>query len=246
MSAQVTFLFYGALNDFLVANRQYKNFNHIIDGTPSVKDSIESLGVPHVEVDVIIINGHSVDFSHLLSPGDNIDVYPIKEGKQKFNVRHLIEKINGVPAFVLDVHVGKLARSLRMLGFDALYTNSYTDQEITELAMTENRVVLTRDIPLLKRKILKWGYWLRSQHPDQQLQEVINQFELKKHIKPFFRCLNCNGLITSVEKKEIVERLEPNTIKYFDEYFMCTSCHKVYWKGSHYDRMLKFIKQYGL
>jgi uncharacterized protein with PIN domain len=246
MSAEVTFLFYGTLNDFLIADRQYISFNYIIEGTRSVKDVIESVGVPHTEVDIIEVNGLSVDFSYLLAPGDNIQVYPVREGKQKINAPHLIEKITDVPAFVLDVHLGKLARNLRMLGFDALYSNSYTDKELTEIAVAENRVLLTRDIPLLKRKILKWGYWLRSQHPNQQLQEVITYFGLKEHIKPFFRCLDCNGLIASVEKEEILGRLLPNTIKYFDEYFICTSCHKIYWKGSHYDRMLQFVGQYCL
>jgi hypothetical protein len=122
MSAEVTFLFYGTLNDFLIADRQYISFNYIIEGTRSVKDVIESVGVPHTEVDVIEVNELSVGFSYLLTGGDNIHVYPLAEGKQKIHSQHLIKKLTDVPAFILDVHLGKLARSLRILGFDTLYS----------------------------------------------------------------------------------------------------------------------------
>lgn len=246
MSAEITFLFYGALNDFLRAGRQHISFIYRIEGTPAVKDVIEAIGVPHTEIDVIEANGLSVDFSYLPTSGDIIHVYPVREAKQKLNAQHLIEKTNDVPAFVLGVHLGTLVSKLRMLGFDVLYTNSYSDQEITDLAVAENRIVLTRDVSLLKRKVLKRGYWLRSQDVYQQLEEVINHLELHKHFKPFYRCLTCNGLITRIEKGEIQDKLEPNTIKYFDEYFVCSTCRKIYWKGSHYERMLQFIQQYSL
>lgn len=156
---------------------------------------------------------------------------------------HPLELTPGNPVFILDVHLGKLARRLRMLGFDSLYLNTYTDTQIVEIASNQTRIVLTRDVNLLKHKVLQTGqgYWLRSQNPDKQLIEVLNQFKLYSSTKPFFRCINCNGIIQRVVKETVLSHLEPDTILYFHEFYQCNTCGKVYWKGSHYEKIERFI-----
>jgi len=143
--------------------------------------------------------------------------------------------------FVLDVHLGKLARILRMLGFDALYRNDYDDHDIVRIAENEKRIVLTRDTKLLRFKVIEHGYWLRSTDPDLQILEVASRYNLFLKFDPFHRCLECNGIIEKVNKESISEKLEPKTVIYFDEFFKCTDCNRVYWKGSHYEYMNSYI-----
>ncbi|MCD4696611.1 MAG: Mut7-C RNAse domain-containing protein, partial [Bacteroidales bacterium] len=144
--------------------------------------------------------------------------------------------------FILDVHLGKLARYLRMLGFDTLYENNYPDPQIIDIAKKEKRIILTRDVGILKNSAVTHGYWVRSQNPREQLREVITRFDLSVNIKPLFRCMECNGIIEKVDKKEIIDQLKPKTKKYFNEFFRCTQCKKVYWEGSHYKKMINSIK----
>ncbi|HUU28835.1 MAG TPA: Mut7-C RNAse domain-containing protein [archaeon] len=149
------------------------------------------------------------------------------------------------PKFILDVHLGKLARYLRMLGFDTLYENNYQDPEIVKIAEAEKRIVLTCDLELLKIKAVKQGLLIRSRNPVEQLTEVILHFNIYQQIKPFYRCLVCNGIIIKVAKETIVNRLPPETKLYYDEFYQCTACDKVYWKGSHHLKMKDFINKLG-
>jgi uncharacterized protein with PIN domain len=146
-----------------------------------------------------------------------------------------------VPRFVLDVHLGRLARQLRMFGFDALYERDYADDQIAQISATRNRIVLTRDLPLLKRNLVKWGYWLRSQVAEEQLLEVFRQFGLPETIRAFYRCIDCNGIIGQVSREAVIHQLQPLTLTNFHDFYQCSSCQKVYWKGSHYDKMQAFI-----
>jgi uncharacterized protein with PIN domain len=158
------------------------------------------------------------------------------------NVTHLRETPLRNPKFILDVHLGKLAKYLRMLGFDTLYETDYTDFHIVDIATAQNRTILTRDVSILKIKSVTHGYWIRSQNPFKQLVEVIRRFDLTMTIKPFSRCTSCNGSMEKVTKESVMDRLEPKTKQYYEEFYQCESCKKVYWKGSHYENMKKFIE----
>ena len=236
------FRFYEELNDFLPPDKKKKFFVHNFECNPSIKDVIESMGVPHTEVDLILVNGDSVTFSYQLKDDDVVSVYPVFESLDISNVTHLREKPLREPKFVLDIHLGKLAKYLRMLGFDSLYQNSYKDSEIIKTSLEQKRTILTRDVALLKNSEVTHGYWIRSQDPKEQLKEVIKRSDMSKSIRPFFRCSDCNGIIKEVSKELILDKLQTGTKKYFNEFSQCTDCGKVYWQGSHFKKLRNFIE----
>jgi uncharacterized protein with PIN domain len=229
------FHFHHELRDFFTEPGTAISVQYGFDGKPSVKDAIEAIGIPHTEVDTIVVNGAPVGFGYHLADGDAVSVYPasfVPDLPSRVALRG-----EPRPAFVVDVNLGKLARLLRMLGFDAAYRNDFNDHEIAELAEGEGRTVLTRDRRLLRFKVIEHGYWLRSDDPRVQISEVIRRYGLSPLIKPFKRCLVCNGRIEPVEKEKVIERLEPRTKIYYEEFYICSGCSKIYWKGSHYDHM---------
>ncbi len=242
MPKSAKFRFYEELNDFLPLDKRKKVFSYDFEGNPSVKDAVEAIGVPHIEIDLILANSKSVVFSYHLQDCDMISVYPVFESMDISNVTHLREKPLREPKFILDVHLGKLARYLRLLGFDTLYETDYKDSRIEKIAQTQNHTILTRDVSILKIKSVTHGYWIRSQHPVEQLTEVIRRFDLNSNIKPFSRCTVCNGIVEKVTKESVMNRLQPKTKLYYEEFYQCESCKKVYWKGSHYDNMKNFIE----
>ncbi len=233
--------FYEELNDLLPKDKRKKRFEHKFFGNPSVKDVIESLGVPHGEVDMILVNGNSVNFSYTLRDGDDISVYPEFESMDISNVQYLRERPLRVPKFVLDVHLGTLARYLRMLGFDSLYKNNYSDDEIINLSLNEKRTILTKDKGILKRKEITHGCYVRSIYPVVQLKEIAERFDLYKSFKEFSRCMECNTLLKPVDKNKISGRLPPKVKEFQNEFYICESCNKIYWPGSHYKKMKKII-----
>jgi len=236
------FRFYAELNFFLPADRRQVNFTHQFDGRVSVKDMIESFGVPHTEVDLILVNGESVDFSYLVQDDDQISVYPIFES---FDITPLVRvrpKPLREPRFVLDVHLGRLAAYLRMLGFDTLYPENYDDEVLAEISSHEHRTLLTRDRGLLKRNRVTHGYYVREIDPRQQIVEVVRRFDLFRLIQPFQRCVHCNSKLEVVSKEAVWERLHPDTREFYDEFRICQTCDRVYWKGSHYERMQELIE----
>jgi uncharacterized protein len=239
----VFFRFYAELNDFLPQERRMVDFKYIVDKHPSVKDTIEALGIPHTEVDLILVNGESVDFTYLLQAGDRISVYPVFES---IDITPIL-KVRPEPLrqirFILDVHLGKLANYLRMLGFDTLYRNDYDDPELAQISEREKRILLTRDMGLLKRSLVTHGYFLRETNPKQQLREVIRRFDLSRLATPFQRCVNCNGLIHSIDKAEIADQVAPDTLAYYDQFYRCDTCQKIYWKGSHYPKIQAFLEE---
>jgi uncharacterized protein with PIN domain len=242
MQNRAVFRFYEELNDFLPNNRKKTAFSYAFEGKPSVKDAIESVGIPHVEVDLILVNGESVDFKYQLRDNDHISVYPVFESLNIAEVSKIQEKPLRNMAFVLDVHLGKLAKYLRMFGFDTVYRNDYDDPEIIQISVDENRVILTRDIGMLKVRTVTRGYFIRDQRPKAQLAEVLKRFDLYKDIAPFSRCIKCNGKLTPVGKNEVMHRLEPMTRSFYNDFFICKSCDSVFWEGSHLDRMKGFIE----
>lgn len=237
MKSVVSFRFYSSLKDFLPAGKGNTDILYPFGQAPSVKDAIEAIGVPHPEVHTILVNTTTVTFDYQLKNGDKVDVYPLSQQTDKTDDIFPSEK-----KFVLDVHLGKLAKALRMLGFDALYENDYDDRTIASTAESEQRIVLTRDVGLLKQKAIKFGYWIRSQHLEEQLKEVIKYFRLKDGFEPLSRCLVCNSTIVSIDKEKVEDLLPPKTKLYFQDFFQCPDCRRVYWKGSHYERMTEFVK----
>jgi uncharacterized protein with PIN domain len=236
------FRFYEELNDFLPSVKRKKIFPYEFKGTPSVKDAIEANGVPHVEVDLILVNGISVSFSCKLNDEDSVSVYPVFESFDIGSVAHLREKPLRELKFVTDVHLGKLTRYLRLYGFDTYSRTDYNDQEIINFSLSDKRIILTRDIGLLKNKKVTHGYWVRSQDPGEQLKDVILRFHLRRQIAPFTRCMVCNGLLGDVTKKEIIKRLLPKTRQYYRKFKICNECNRIYWKGSHYHNMKNQFK----
>jgi len=241
MSKTINIRFYEELNDFLTRNKRKVAFNHTFSGNMSVKDVIESLGVPHTEIDLILINGESVNYNIKPGNGDFVSVYPVFESLDISNITKLRPEPLRHPKFILDVHLGKLAKSLRMLGFDSLYQNNFEDDEIIEISISEKRIILTRDLGILKNSKVTHGYWVRSQKPKVQVNEVVKRFDLTKQIEPLNRCIECNGKIVEVEKEQIADLLKPKTRKFFQNFDQCSNCKKVYWEGSHYSKMLDKI-----
>ena len=236
------FNFIGDLNDFLPGDKKQAAIDCSFNDGQSVKHLIESIGIPHTEVNHILVGGRPVDFSYLVEDGDRVRVYPISI-QPEGGTDGLQAKLAGEPRFVIDNHLGQLAAYLRMLGFDALYRNDYQDDELALVSNQEERVLLTRDRHLLMRNRVIYGYWVRSKIPREQLSEIVERYHLAGMINPFKRCIRCNGILEPVPKEEIIDRLEPLTKKYFDEFRICPDCGQIYWKGSHYERMLRLIEQ---
>jgi uncharacterized protein with PIN domain len=240
-SKSALFRFYEELNDFLPLKNRKKQFLYNFNGNPSIKDAIEGVGVPHTEIDLILVNGTSVGFDRHLQDKDTVSVYPVFEGFDITPVIKLRAKPLRVSKFIADVHLGKLVRMIRLLGFDTLYRKNYADMEIVSISTADKRIILTRDQSLLKIKTVTHGYWIRSIEPMKQILEVIRKFDLWSQFKPFTRCLICNTLIQPVNKSKVINKLPPKTIKHYNDFYKCSGCGRVYWKGSHHLRMQKKI-----
>jgi uncharacterized protein len=225
------FAFFDRLNDFLPRDQQEQVIRVDFRGWQSIKHLVESLGVPHPEIGQVQINGQEGTLHTITQDEDRVEIHPIPNGCP-------IE-----PRFVLDNHLGRLAAYLRMLGFDCLYQTKYADEELANIAQTEGRILLSRDRRLLMRKAVTYGYCLRSLDSLEQLSEVMTRFDLAKSIVPFHRCLRCNHPLEPIEKEAVLDRLEPLTKLYFDEFQICPACKQIYWKGSHYERMQRLIEQ---
>jgi uncharacterized protein with PIN domain len=236
------FRFYEELNDFLPSEKRKELFPYTFSGNPSVKDAIEAMGVPHVEVDLILVNSLPVDFSYKLKNADSVSVYPVFESLDIASVTHLREKPLRDMKFVADVHLGKLARYLRLCGFDTYYSKDSNDRNIINISLSDKRVILTRDKEMLKNKRVTHGFWIRSVYPDEQLKDVLLHFDLKKKTTLFTRCMECNGLLEDVAKKDILNRLLPKTRQYYRKFKKCRQCDRIYWNGSHYQKMKRHIK----
>lgn len=210
---------------------------------------IESFGIPHPEVDFINVNGEYVNFSYIVLDGDTINVYPIFARSVIIPSISVLPKPLNIIRFVLDIHLGKLATSLRLLGFDTLYRNDYEDDKLAQISYSEARILLTRDKGLLMRSLVTHGYYVRNTNPQQQIIEVLQRFDLSKLISPFKRCLRCNGLLESVEKQSIIHQVPENVrclrrqATLLDEFQRCQDCNRIYWKVSHYERLQQFIDE---
>ncbi len=242
---QAKFRFYAELNDFLAPERRMTDVPYPFTVSPAVRDIIEALGVPHTEVDLILVNGKSVDFTYLVQDGDRISVYPVFESLDIAPVTRVRARPLREPRFILDVHLGRLAAYLRMLGFDALYRNNYTDAELARVASEEERILLTRDLGLLKRGAVTRGHAVRATHPREQLTDVVRRFDLAGTAVPFTRCLACNGKLEPAKKETITDQLPGRVRARHTDFRRCTACGRIFWKGTHFERMRKLVEAVG-
>lgn len=231
----VTILFIGSLNDFLKSRYKDRLSSVPFCGNPAIKDIIESLGVPHVEVKQILVNSTEVGFFYHIQNTDFIKVYPFEYGPLPSGPER--------PHFVLDVHLGKLARTLRMMGFDSVYRNDFSDPQLVSISCNENRIVLTRDIGILKYRCLRYGYWVRSTLPIEQAKEIASHYQLCALAAPFSVCMECNGPLINICKSLIENKLEPLTRVHYHNFSQCVKCRKIYWHGSHFQNMNTILKQ---
>ena len=241
--AEAFFRFYEELNDFLPAEKQKNIFAHFFKERASIKDMIEALGIPHTEVDLILVNGESEDFNYVVQDKDRISVYPAFESLDIGKV----SKVRPVPLreikFVLDMHLGKLARLLRMFGFDTLYQKEYSPERILSVSLSEKRIIISKSRKLMKRRAVTHGYCLTSSDPEMQARLVLKRFDLFENIHPFTRCLECNSLLEGIERDAVVNLVPPAVLEEHHEFKWCRKCEKVYWNGSHYQKMRERIKQ---
>ena len=234
---EATYRFFGDLIDLLNDKPSSGVVVRTFDGSPNVKDQIEACGVPHTEVDLILANGEPVGFDHRVVNGDVISVYPRFESLDISTLSRVRPEPLPETLFVVDVNLGKLTKYLRLLGFDALADGNLEDAELAATSVEQGRILLTRDRPLLKRAIVTHGYLVRSTEPDRQTVEVLRRFDLAGSVNPFSRCMECNGLVRSVEKRDIDHLLEPLTRKHFNDFTQCGGCGRVFWRGSHFHRL---------
>jgi uncharacterized protein with PIN domain len=142
--------------------------------------------------------------------------------------------------FVADVMVGKLARWLRILGFDTAYSNKFEDDELLRIAQAEDRILLTRDVPLAGRSDPSRCLFIESDHFREQLRQVLRAFDLTE-FRIFSRCLECNTPLKDVDKEDVFDKIPPFVYLTQDRFASCPSCQRVYWHGTHAEAMLKRI-----
>src|SRR6516225_10458708 len=180
-----TFRFYEELNDFIARPLRRRAFTCACARDATTKHMIEVLGVPHTEVELILVNGESVGFGHPLADGDRVAVYPKFEALDIQPLLRVRERPLRVVRFVADAHLGGLAQLLRLAGFDTLYDNHYADSHIESIASGEDRIVLTRDRELLKRRTITHGCYVRALKPEAQLREMFDRLDLSHSARPF-------------------------------------------------------------
>lgn len=215
------------------------------DGHPAVKDVLEALGVPHPEIAALAVNGVPARLGHQLHDGDRVEAWPAEEAARLGlppAVPPAPEDVAG-SRFVVDGHLGRLAAYLRMLGFDTWYRTDADDDRLAAVADAERRILLTRDRGLLKRSIVRRGAFVRSDRPVEQLVEVARRFGLVERWRPFGRCLRCNAELVIADREEVLDRLQPLTRIYYDDFRRCPGCGAVYWKGSHHARMARLVER---
>ena len=241
---EVTIRFYEELNEFLPRHLpRKKDLQYRYTVKTTVRNAIEAFNVPHTEVDLILVNGGSAGLDDTLEAGDRVSVYPQFETLDISKVSRIKQAPLRNPQFIVDVNLGKLAAYLRMLGFDTLYQNNFSDSYIVETAHRETRIILTRDLGVLKYRSVNRGYYVRAQDPQAQIREVVSHFSLQNFINPLTRCIKCNGPLQQVDKTTIKGKVPDQTYRCYEDFLRCRDCSKIYWKGGHYYRMLEFARK---
>ncbi len=231
------FRFYEELNDFLPAGKRKTSFDFGFRGTPSVKDTIEAIGVPHTEVDLILVDDRSVGFDHRLRGGERVAVYPVFERLDIAPLVRLRPKPLRTPTFIADVHLGTLARHLRLLGFDTAWQNDLDDDTIIDTSLTERRIILTRDLGILRTARVTHGYFVRATSPMEQIAEVVRALDLGGRLSPYTRCLECNGAVAPIRRREAAGLVPLQVFLVYRDFRRCEACARVYWRGSHLRRL---------
>lgn len=239
---QVHFRFYEELNNYLPDHMRKAWIESWIESETSVGERLQSIGIPLDDIDLILVNQQSKGFDYILQDGDRVSIYPIFESFDVSAISQVREKPLRNLRFICDVHLGRLCKYLRMMGWDSLYSNQLTPQQIIELSRQEQRVILSRSVQLTRHKNVTHAWLIRSSDPLEQLKDLVTALDLSKWADPLTRCLNCNDKLVQVQKREILQRLQARTAKYYNEFFKCLTCDQIYWKGSHYENMLQFIE----
>jgi uncharacterized protein len=232
--------FHVDLTFFLKRNRDGA-VERTLNEKTSIKDVIESCGVPHTEVDLILLKAEPTSLAHTIDHDATVDVHSVKAALGLFPQKRLQRR--DLTKFVADGHLGKLARELRLLGFDVIYERDAEDRQLLDFIRNGDRALLTRDRRLLMHSIVAHGYYLRSQLPLEQTIEVVQRFDLFRSMHPFSRCLRCNALLQNVEKNAVIDRLEPLTKIYYHDFRRCAGCNQVYWAGSHVVKLQRRIDE---
>lgn len=235
------FRFYEELNEFLSPSRRKKSFRCAFAENATVKQAIEALGVPHTEVELILVNGVPVGFSHRIEDGDRVSAYPMFESLDVTPLLKLRPEPLRVVRFLTDAHLGALAKRLRLLGFDTRHAGALEDSEIASLSALERRVLLTRDRELLKRKQISHGCYIRQGDSGLQLAYVIQRLDLRRVARPFTRCIECNGALETATRAAVAGQVPVGVARRFRRFWRCGGCGRVYWRGSHYESLARRV-----
>ena len=242
----VTLTFSGPLKGLLAADQAAKpRIDLRLERCASIKDLVESFGVPHTEIATLLVNSQPVSFSHIVGGGARSEVIAPTPPVDLSAPSLLRPPLAGEVKFAVDANVGKLARLLRLAGFDTFYENPIDDGRLAEVAAAEHRILLTRDRRLLNRRIIQHAHLVRACQPRLQLKEVLDFYGLACRVNPFSRCLVCNSKLTPVAKAAVDHRLLPLTRRYYNDFSRCPRCDKIYWPGSHRDRMEELLAASG-
>lgn len=243
MADHVDVRVYAELNDFLPRESRSQTLRRPFRPHQTVKDVLEATGIPHTEVDLIVVNGKPEGFTHRPAPGDRIAAYPMFEALDIGSTARLRPVPLRDTRFVVDVNLGRLARLLRLFGFDVWWSSDADDETLVDISLAQRRILLTRDRALLKRRIITHGVFVHSDDPEAQTLEVIRRLDLSERLAPLTRCLRCNGQLAAVSKEEVIDRLEPLTRRYYNDFVRCAECSRIYWPGSHHAKLLRLVER---
>ena len=234
---------YAELGDFLAPQERGRTIRRPFRPHQTVKDVVEAAGIPHTEVDLVVVGGEPVGFDHRPAAGDRLAVYPVFETLDIGPITRLRPAPLRDPRFVVDVHLGRLARLLRLVGLDARWASDLEDDELVAISRAQRRIVLTRDRGLLKRRLVTHGLFVRSDRPLDQVVDVLRRLDLGDRLAPFTRCLACGDVLVPVPKAEVLDRLQTLTRQHYDEFHRCAGCDRVYWRGSHHARLAAVVDE---
>ncbi|HUI64789.1 MAG TPA: Mut7-C RNAse domain-containing protein [Bacteroidota bacterium] len=233
--------FYAELNEHLPAGMRQAEFSHAAGEGATLGTLLAEFALRGNEVDLILVNGESAALSHILRENDRVSIYPVFDSIDVTPLTKMDDRPRRRMRFVLDVHLGKLAHHLRMMGFDTLYRNDYTRSELLGIASRDDRILLSKSSSLVEAEELTAAYRVRSSDPREQLLEVLTRFDLWRAARPFVRCLHCNSLLQPEAKNAVAEHLPEKVRELYLKFNRCPSCGRIYWEGTHFQKMQAFI-----